>query len=207
VTAGGAVPGIEPPRGNEPLLVTGLLLAGGASRRMGRDKAGIEFEGETLASRAARMLAEVCEEVLVASGDGAHLAGLGWRQVADAVQERGPLGGIVAGLEAAVHPLVAVVAVDMPFASPALLRMLAAMASGQDAVVPVTDRGPQPLHAVYATGAAPAFRAALEAGRLSIRDALGLVRTRFVTPEEWTAADPSGRFAENLNTPQDLNLG
>jgi molybdopterin-guanine dinucleotide biosynthesis protein A len=186
--------------------MTGLVLAGGGSRRMGRDKAGIEFEGETLASRAARTLAEVCREVLVASGDGTHLAGLGLRQVADAVPERGPLGGIVAGLEAAGHPVVAVVAVDMPYASPALLRMLAAMAAGQDAVVPVTDRGPQPLHAVYATGAATAFRAAIDAGRLSVRGALASVRTRFVTPEEWTVADPSGRFAENLNTPEDLHL-
>lgn len=198
-------PGPEPPHGHEPLPMTGLLLAGGGSRRMGRDKAAIEFEGETLASRAARALAEVCQEVLVASGDGERLAGLGRRQVADAMPERGPLGGIVAGLEAAGHSLVAVVAVDMPFASPAVLRMLAALAEGQDAVVPVTHQGPQPLHAVYATGAATAFRASLESGRLSVRDALDLVRTRFVPREEWTAADPSGKFAENLNTPEDLN--
>ena len=71
---------------------------------MGRDKAGIPFEGGTLASRAARKLAEVCDEVLVASGDGKRLASLGLRQVADATAERGPLGGIVAGLEAAGHP-------------------------------------------------------------------------------------------------------
>jgi molybdenum cofactor guanylyltransferase len=186
--------------------MTGLLLAGGGSRRMGRDKAGIEFEGETLASRVVRTLAEVCQEVLVASGDGTHLAGLGLQQVADPVPEPGPLGGIVAGLEAARHPLVAVVAVDMPFASPTLLRMLAEMAAGQDALVPVTDRGPQPLHAVYVTGAATAFRAEIDAGRLSVRAALASVRTRYVTPGEWTAADPSGRFAENLNTPEDLHL-
>lgn len=205
MTGGARVPGPEQPHGDESLRMTGLLLAGGGSRRMGRDKAGIQFEGGTLASRAARKLAEVCDEVLVASGDGKRLASLGLRQVADATAERGPLGGIVAGLEAAGHPLVAVVAVDMPFASPALLRMLAALAAGQDAVVPVTRQGPQPLHAVYATDAATAFRASFEAGRLSVRDALGLVRTRFVAPREWRAADPSGRFAENLNTPEDLN--
>src|SRR6266542_3037884 len=116
--------------------MTGLLLAGGRSTRMGSDKAMMDFEGEPLAERVLRVLRAVSNAVLVASGDGERLSALGVRQVADAIPDAGPLGGIVAGLEAATTELVAVLAVDMPYASPAVLQLLAARWDGTDAVVP-----------------------------------------------------------------------
>jgi molybdopterin-guanine dinucleotide biosynthesis protein A len=90
-------------------LLSGLLLAGGGSTRMGRDKTAPDFlfEGEPLAARVARLLREACDEVIVASGDGERLAWLGLPQVADAIPGSGPLRGLVAGLEAAKHQLVA----------------------------------------------------------------------------------------------------
>ena len=141
-------------------VLTGLLLAGGGSRRMGRDKTAPDFliGGEPLAARVARALGEVCDEVLVASGDGKRMAWLGLPQVADALPDSGPLGGLVAGLEAATHPHVAVVAADMPFASPALLCLLASLVGGHDAAVPVSPDGTEPLHAVYARSALGVLR-------------------------------------------------
>ncbi len=124
--------------------VTGLILAGGASRRMGSDKALVAFDGEPLLRRVATRLLEVCDEILVASGDGERLRAFGHRQVADARQGSGPLGGLVAGIEAASNDLVAAVAVDMPFASSGLLAEMARRWAGEDAVVPVSDRGPEP---------------------------------------------------------------
>ena len=184
--------------------MTGLLLAGGGSTRMGTDKALLEVEGEPLGARVLRALREACETVLVASGDGRRLGALGAPQVADALPEAGPLAGIVAGLEAASTALVAVVAVDMPFASAAVLTLLAERWNGEDAVVPVTDQGPEPLHAVYATSAAPTLRRLLDQGVLSIRRALEAIDTVFVEEPDWRAADPSGRFAFNVNRPEDL---
>ena len=183
--------------------MTGVLLAGGESRRMGTDKAALEFDGEPLAARVARVLAEACDEVLVASGDGTRLdrLDLGFPQVADATPGAGPLGGIVAGLERARHPLVAVVAVDMPNASAPLLRLLAEAWSGEDAVVPISPRGPEPLHAVYARTAAPTCRRRLEGPDRSVVGALGELSVRYVGEDEWRTADPGGRFALNLNTP------
>jgi molybdopterin-guanine dinucleotide biosynthesis protein A len=171
---------------------------------MGTDKAALVFEGEPLARRVARVLVEVAETVLVASGDGSRLGWLGLEQVADAVPEAGPLSGIVAGLERAGTPLVAVVAVDMPFASAELLRFLAALWSGEDAVVPVTKRGAEPLHAVYATESAGALRESLESGDRSVSRAVAALRVRTVGPAEWSAADPSASFSRNVNRPQDL---
>ena len=154
--------------------------------------------------RTLRVLRSVCEEVLVASGDGERLARLGVPQVADAVPDAGPLAGIVAGLEAATHELVAVVAVDMPFASAEVLRLLASRWEGEDAVVPVTARGDEPLHALYAKASATALRAALQSGTRSVREALRAIGTKRVPELEWRAADPAGRFALNLNRPGDL---
>ena len=186
--------------------LSGLLLAGGGSVRMGRDKTASDFlcEGEPLAARVARRLAEACDDVLVASGDGTRMGWLGLPQVTDETPESGPLGGLVAGVGMVPHHLVAAVAADMPFASPAVLRLLASLADGVDAVVPVSDRGLEPLHALYVRSAGPGLRRALREGRLAIRDALEGLRVRLVEPAEWRPADPTGRFAWNVNAPEDL---
>jgi molybdopterin-guanine dinucleotide biosynthesis protein A len=186
-------------------LLSGLLLAGGGSTRMGQDKTAPDFlfEGEPLVARVARLLREACDEVIVASGDGERLAWLGLPQVADALPGSGPLRGLVAGLEAARHQLVAVAAADMPFASPAVLRLLASLIGPHDAAVPVSPRGVEPLHAVYSRTTLPSFEAALREGRLAVRVALEGLDVRVVEESEWRIADPSGRFVENLNRPED----
>jgi molybdopterin-guanine dinucleotide biosynthesis protein A len=171
---------------------------------MGRDKASLLFEGRPLAERAAAALGEACDEVLVASGDGRRLAWLGLEQVADAAPDAGPLAGIVGGLERAGNDLLAVVAVDMPFASSSLLRLLAQSWRGEDVVAPVSDRGPEPLHAVYSKSALPELRARLSEGTHTMRVVLAGLRRREVDAEAWSRADPSGRFCTNLNTPEDL---
>ena len=181
--------------------LSGLVLAGGLSRRMGRDKALLPYEGEPLAARVAGRLALICDDVILASGDGRRLESLGWPQVADAHRGSGPLAGIVAGLEGAHHPLVAVVAADMPDASPGVLLALAQRWTGQVAVVPSISGRLEPLHAVWWQGAAPALRARLEAGQRSLHSALSALGALVV---DASALDPSLRFARNLNEPGDV---
>lgn len=192
----------------EPALppLTGLVLAGGASTRMGTDKAWLVLDGRPLIRRAVDVLGEICGQVLVASGDGRRLAAVGVRQVADAVRDAGPLAGVLAGLEVSGNPLVAVVAVDMPFASPAVLALLAGVAatSSHAVVAPVTAGRLQPLHAVWATSGIPALRQRLRAGQRSVTAAAVAVGVHRVGEQEWRFADPSGRFAHNLNHPGDL---
>jgi molybdenum cofactor guanylyltransferase len=176
--------------------VSGVLLAGGGSRRMGFDKAA------AFGPRAAAVLAEVCDDVVVASGDGQRLAWLGLPQVADAVADAGPLGGLVAGLEAARHDPVAVLAVDMPDASPAVLCRLAEAWTGEPAVIPVVDGRVQPLHAVWSKTAATELRARLAEGQRSVTDAARAVGARLVGEDVWGPADAG--FARNVNAPDDL---
>lgn len=187
--------------------ISGLVLAGGHGRRMGRDKALLELYGERLVDRAALTLASFCAEVIIASGDGVRLPGLQWPQIADIEANAGPLAGIIAGLERARSSLVAVVAVDMPFASPAVFRLLARnLVVGRElpASVPVVDGSAQPLHAVYARSAARPLRARFDAGERSPTAALARLGVLHVHPDAWRAADPDGKFARSLNRPEDF---
>lgn len=193
-----AVPSSERP----PL--TGLVLAGGRSRRMGRDKATIEVGGEPLVVRVARRLEPVCQRILIASGDGRRLGNVAWAQIADARPGSGPLAGIVAGLECAGTPLVAVVAVDLPDADPRVLDQLARLWQGEAAIVPLVGERAQPLHGVYATAHATAFRRLLQAGMRGVTHVLSTLGARVVGPEGWGELDPDGAFARNLNRPEDL---
>lgn len=184
--------------------LTGLLLAGGASSRMGTDKAVLLVDGVSLAARAASVLAACCERVIVASGDGARLGHLGLPQVADAVPQGGPLAGMVAGLEEADTPLVAVLAVDLPDASSDVLRALAACWDGEVAVIPRVDGRLHPLHAVWSASSAPALAARLARGQGSVTAAAEELGATVVGAEVWGQVDPAGRFARNVNRPEDL---
>jgi molybdopterin-guanine dinucleotide biosynthesis protein A len=152
--------------GGKPL--TGLVLCGGRSTRMGREKALIPVGGRPLVLHVARLLDLGCDPVLLAPGKPGRLGPLGYREVEDATPGSGPLGGLVAGLAASPHSLLAVAAVDMPFASPALLTLLADLHDGEEAIVPRMRSRPEPLHAVYATGALPTLREALRGETFSL---------------------------------------
>ena len=183
--------------------VAGVVLCGGMSRRMRRDKALIEIEGQPLVVRVAERVAQVCEPVFLAPGR-VRLGPLGYPSVADAAEDAGPLGGLIGALRASPHPWMAAVAVDMPFASPGVLRLLAGLAGGEDAVVPVTTNGPEPLHALYHRSCLPPAERALSEGRNGLRSLLEELCVRFVGEDEWRPADPEGRFALNLNRVEDV---
>jgi molybdopterin-guanine dinucleotide biosynthesis protein A len=177
--------------------LTGLVLAGGRSRRMGTDKALLPVDGRPLVCNVAARLAAHCPTVLVASGR-RRLLQVVWPQVDDRVPGAGPLAGILGGLAAATTPLVAVVAVDMPCPDTDVLRRLANAWSGHAAVVPTHDGRPQPLHAVYATSALRPLAAAFDAGERSPTRALARVKT-LMLPVRATR-----RWSLDLDTREDL---
>lgn len=204
-------PGPSPPdesdegRRNEAVPLTGLVLCGGASRRMGVEKALLVFEGETLLERAAVALATIADPVFAATGNIGRLGPLAWTEVADAPSSQpgaGPLAGIVAGLRAAPHPLVAVLAVDLPYADAGLLRRLAAAWRGESAIVPIdADGRTQPLHAVYAKSSADALSRALAAGTHRVRAAMDGLDVRY----HRAGVDVDPRWSRNWNRPEDVD--
>jgi molybdenum cofactor guanylyltransferase len=194
------IPGESAPR--RPLA--GVVLCGGRSTRMGFDKATIRFEGETLLQRALGRLDTVCDPAMVAPGDLA-LTLNGRFSVPDAEPNSGPLGGLVAGLRASPHRLLAVVAVDLPWVDPLLLSMLAGAIGDHDVAVCETDHGGvEPLHAVYATSLLEAAETALRSEDRSIRRLIARSDAVYLSESEWRAAGISNAFTRNVNTPDDL---
>ncbi|HXH59691.1 molybdenum cofactor guanylyltransferase [Iamia sp.] len=138
--------------------VVGAVLCGGASRRMGRDKALIEVDGQALAARvAAALRAGGCGEVLAVGGDHAALAGLGLLPVADRWPSEGPLGGLATALAAALTTDPGSVLVIAPCdlvrpsstSTVALLDALAAAEPAVDGAVPLVDGRPQWIHSAW----------------------------------------------------------
>ncbi len=188
-----------PPR----VSLAGVVLCGGHSTRMGIDKATIDAGGVTLLQRAVERLGEVCDPVLIAPGR-LPLGVEGRHNVADALPGAGPLAGIVAALRESPHTLLAVVAVDLPWLDPRLIRLLAGRIGDRDAALCESSYGIEPLHAVYARSALPAAEAALHSADRSLRSLIGRLRTVRVTETERRAAGIPEGFARNVNTPADL---
>lgn len=185
--------------------VTPVILAGGAGTRLGGvNKALVEVGGRRVIDRLLDALRPLGAEIVIVNNDGS-LAGLpGTRVVTDVEPGAGALMGLYSGLRAVSTPLATVTACDMPFVSTAVLRVLIALAPGYDAVVPLVDERPEPLHAVYRTSCLPAIEAALAAGRKRLIAFFDAVRVRYVPQAALREWDPDGRSFLNINRPDDL---
>jgi molybdopterin-guanine dinucleotide biosynthesis protein A len=180
--------------------VIGVILAGGDSRRMGRDKAFLPFGGATLIERVASRLRDACTDVLVVANSPAPYQALGLRTVPDALPERRSLVGIYTGIMHAGGPAF-VCGCDMPFLCPALIRHLGALAESADVVIPrVKDY--EPLHAVYTPACLKPIKRVLAAGGRNA-DLLRDVTTTVLEAEDLRRFDPDLRSLVNLNTPED----
>jgi molybdopterin-guanine dinucleotide biosynthesis protein A len=178
-----------------------LILAGGRSRRMGRDKAGLPAGDGTLVEHLVRRLAPLGSETIVAGGP--HQDPTGVRRIDDRYPGMGPLAGIHAGLLAANSPWVWVVACDLPDVEPRVGTLLCSLAFGVDAVVPRLDDGPEGLCAVYDRSLAPRIASFLESGQRRVQDLLSGLDVRYVSAAELRRVDPELRSFRNLNTPAD----
>lgn len=181
--------------------VTGAILVGGLSRRLGRDKILLPFRGAPLAVHLHRLLAGLFPAVLLVGHPRPELQALGLPFVEDDPPGRGILGGIYTALTAARTPHVFVLGGDMPFVTASLVERITRMKGEADAVIPMGPRGREPLCALYSTACAPTVRASLDRGVLKVTEALvGLaVVSPSIVPEDGDE-DP---FA-NINYPGDL---
>jgi molybdopterin-guanine dinucleotide biosynthesis protein A len=184
--------------------ITGALLLGGESTRMGRDKALLEWRGETWSTRAARLLAGLFSETLLVGGDPEPIAP--GRRISDPAGPACALRGVVGALAAATSERVLVVATDLPFVSEDLLLALTAWPES-DVVVPADEHGDHPLCAIYRRDVClPIALAHLESDRLSLRDLLAAVDSDRVSLEQLGLGDLGAAPLTNINTPAELAL-
>ncbi len=185
--------------------VSGVVLAGGKSRRMGGSpKALIPFGDRPLVQHIVEHVSAVLPDCLLVTNSPEQYAFLGRPLVPDAFPDAGSLGGIYSGLAAVPGDAALCVACDMPFLDPALLAYLAGRADEADVVVPDAAGELQTLHAVYGKRCLPAMERRLRAGQLKITGFFPDVAVLRVPEAEIARfADPALVFT-NLNTPDDL---
>jgi molybdopterin-guanine dinucleotide biosynthesis protein A len=189
-----------------PPQLTGAILAGGFSRRLGQDKAARQLGRKPLALWVNQALAPLVATCwLITNQPLAHLA-LGLPLITDLRPFLGPAGGLLTALFSAQTPWVLAAAVDNPFLAPALLAELAARAgrTSRPAVVCRSPRGLEPFPGVYSVRLLPALQDFLQADRRPTRF-LEVCQPQILSETEVLALDPEGRSFFNLNTPQDLN--
>lgn len=188
--------------GHEDLV--GFVVAGGSSRRMGRDKALLAWGETTLLDHALERLRSVCGSVRILSGVEARYADRDVPVDVDAVAGAGPLGGVLTGLlQLGPSALGLFLAVDVPFASVPLLRRLVELAEDNDAAVPVGADGPHPLCAAYRGTCLEPIRRRLEAGERRMTCFWPDVRVREVGAAELSAFGDADVLLRNLNTTAD----
>jgi molybdopterin-guanine dinucleotide biosynthesis protein A len=188
-------------------MLTVCIQAGGQSSRMGEDKARKPFLGRPLIQRVAERLSSVAEEVIVTTNRPEDYAFLNVPLFIDLKPGRGALGGLYTAIASAKHPLVAVIACDMPFASANLLEAARGILLEEevDVVIPKSDEGYEPLHAVYRRETClPAIESAIEADQWKVIAWFPQVKVRVLSSDEVKRYDPSGLAFWNVNTPEEF---
>lgn len=190
------------PHARPPL--SAVILAGGRSSRMGRDKARIEWAGQPLIAHALEKLRQLgAAEVFISGRPGVDYAAPGCRVLLDLEPDRGPLGGIERALHACTSPLLLVLAVDLPRMTVSLLAGLAARCDARTGVVPKLQGKLEPLAAIYPQRCHALARATLAQARPAARAfAAACLREQAVRVFP-VAAEDAGCFA-NWNRPEDV---
>lgn len=192
--SGGALPAI-----------TGAILAGGLSTRLGRDKATLPLGGKPLALWVADALAPVVSELWLVTNQPLIHCSLGLPMITDLVPWQGPLGGLATALFYATTPWVLAAAADNPFLAPPLLAALVRRLTraGPAAVVSQSSRGLEPFPGLYSVRLLSRLTRFLETDRRP-RRFLEICRAQALPLEEVSRLDPEGLTLLNLNTPEDL---
>jgi molybdopterin-guanine dinucleotide biosynthesis protein A len=195
-----------------------IILAGGKNTRIARNKAFIELPtGETILQHTINVLQEIFPEIIIVTnqsqdpefGKDVYLSygscgKFNVQVVEDLIKESGPLGGIFTGLRYSVSKHNFVVACDMPFIQPALIRLLLEKSGNYDVVIPEIDGEVEPLFAVYSKNCIPVMFEHLQKQNLKIRQVLGKLHWKKIGADEIDQLDPKHLSFFNINTQEDL---
>ena len=186
--------------------VTGVLLAGGKSQRMGQDKRFLPVGEETLYGRSLAILRSVFERVVIVIAQDSPAIESDVPVLRDLIPHCGSLGGLYTGLKQAETEWVFAVACDMPFLDPDTIRHFLGLKQEADVVMAKLQNGFQPTHALYHRNCLPLMERLIRAKDLKIHRLAddSALRVRLVTPNELALLDPEGRSFYNINTPADL---
>lgn len=188
--------------------VTGVLLAGGKSRRMGADKRFLTVGEQTLLERSCNILSRMFIRVCIVIAQDSQPLETPVPVLRDLIPSCGSLGGMYTGLHQAATPYIFLSACDMPFIHADLIRYMVDVKDEVDIVLGYWNGRPQPTHAVYSRNCLSVVEALVRSGDLKLQRLLTTpaLRVRLITEDEIRKIDPEGRSFLNVNTPSDLEL-
>jgi molybdopterin-guanine dinucleotide biosynthesis protein A len=183
------------------MQITGIILSGGQSTRMGTDKALIRFNKKTLLENAIEICKPMCTNILISSNNQEHKIS-GIKIIPDEFLNCGPLSGIYSCLKKSETPWNFVISVDAAFVEPAFIEYLMNETDDSDAIVPIHDKGKEPLISMYHKNGLVEMQKHLKSGDLKMQNLINAINAKFVDSQYWIDKFPN--IFRNLNKPEDI---
>ena len=184
--------------------ITGIILAGGKSSRFGSNKALAKFNGIPLIERVINVLGRIFKKLMIITNSPLEYSYLKIPLYQDLVKDLGPVGGIYTGLDALNDDWAFFCACDMPFINEELIRYIAGVKDGFDAVVPKVGWKIEPLHALYSKNCLPAMKELIYKKEYQTIKAFNNINVRYVDEEEIKICDPQQKTFLNVNKQDEL---
>ena len=186
--------------------ISGIVLSGGKSSRMGKNKAFIQIGGVPMIQRIYDLLKILFSEIIIVTNEIELFGNFEAKIHRDLIPNHGSLGGLYTGIFYSSFQHAFCVACDMPFLKASVIRYLIEKMQDYDVVVPRTEDGLQPLHAIYSKNCLRPIRKIMEQKQSKIIDFYPMVRVNIVEEKEFRSLDPARESFLNVNTPEDLGF-
>jgi molybdopterin-guanine dinucleotide biosynthesis protein A len=186
--------------------LTGVILSGGKSIRMGENKAFIKIEGTPIIQRIQTLFERLFDEIIIVTHQKELFSNLDAKIYPDLIPNRGVLGGLYTGLFFSSFTFSFCVACDMPFLKESVIKYLIKNIGDSDVVVPKTKDGLQPLHAIYSKNCLEPIKKIIDLGKYKTVDFYPMVKVKIIDEHEFFSLDPMRESFINVNTPEELLL-
>ena len=180
--------------------MTGIILSGGESRRMAKDKAFLKIDGEYIIERILNVFKDIFDEIVIVTNTPEFYISYDVTLVGDIIEKKGPMSGLYSGLINSKSNYNFVTACDMPFLKRQLISFMMDLAGSNDIVLPRIKDLLEPLHAIYSKSCIPCIEGYLKNGNRGLRELLGGCKVRYVEEEEIMPIDPDMKSFININT-------
>ncbi|MEW6067452.1 MAG: molybdenum cofactor guanylyltransferase [Nitrospirota bacterium] len=182
-----------------------LILAGGDNRRLHIIKGLIEIHGKRIIESNIEILKRMFKRVIISTNNPEIYFYTGALIIGDIIKYKGPMTGIFSALSNIAFSDIFVIACDMPFINPKLIRYIIDNWDEKwDAVIPIFDKKPQPLFGIYSKKIAESMERSIKGGRRSLRGFLEEIKVLYITEKEVRNIDPEGKSFVNINTLEDF---
>jgi molybdopterin-guanine dinucleotide biosynthesis protein A len=182
--------------------ITGIILAGGMSKRMGTEKGLIPFLGKPMIEHVLEAIKPLCNHIIISSNNQAFTY-LGFPVIKDSIMDFGPSAGIFEGLKKASSSVNIIVPCDMPFVSTSFLRCLITFSKDYEITVTEVNNVVQPLCGIYNKSILPQLKSLMETGEKTMTNLLNHFQTNYVNESEFPEHDLETLF-QNFNSPEEI---